>query len=116
MAKAYAETAVAFASALNSGDWKRAHALLVPSLQDTMSPSHLEREFHRLFPDSVEGSRTVVQFDEQFAMDDWPDKQPGDAGWVYVSIVGEEVIEAVTVIVADAGGALGIRSVEWGRP
>lgn len=116
MTKAYVETAVAFSSALSSGDWERAHAFLVPALQDELSPSRLRREYLRLFPDSTNGSPTIVQFDEQFAMDDWPDKQPGDVGWAYVSLCGEHVIEALTVIVTDAGGALRIRSVEWGRP
>lgn len=116
MTKTYAETAVAFASALSSGDWERAHTLLAPELQAEMPPAHLRRECLRLFPDFSESSPPIVQFDEQFAMDDWPDKRPGDAGWVYVSLCGEDVIEAVTVIVTEAGGALRIRSVEWGRP
>lgn len=116
MTKAYAETAVAFSSALSSGDWERAHAFLAPDLQAEMSPSLLRREYLRLFPDSTEGSPAIVHFDEQFAMDDWPDKQPGDVGWAYVSLCGDDVIEGVTVIVTDAGGELRIRSVEWGRP
>ena len=116
MAKRYAETAVAFSSALSSGEWERAHALLAPALQADLSPSQLQREYLRLFPDSTEGSHAIVQFDEQFAMEDWPDKQPGDAGWAYVSLCGEDVIEAVTVIVADVHGVFRIRSVEWGRP
>lgn len=116
MTKRYAETAVAFSSALSSGDWERAHAFLVPALQARLSPAALRLEYLRLFQDSPEGSPVTVQFDDQFAMDDWPDKQPGDVGWAYVSLCGEHVIEAVTVIVADVDGALRIRSVEWGRP
>ena len=116
MTKPFAETAVAFSSALSSGDWERAHALVAPAVQAELSPSRLRQEYLRLFPDSAEGPPALVQFDEQFAMDDWPDKQPGDVGWAYVSLCGEHVIEAVTVIVADVGGALRIRSVEWGRP
>ena len=105
---------MAFSSALASAGWEAAHALLVPALQAELTPARLQREYLRLFPDST--APAIVQFDEQFAMDDWPDKQPGDVGWAYVSLCGEHVIEAVTVVVADVGGTLRIRSVEWGRP
>lgn len=116
MTKGYVETAVAFSSALSRGEWERAHTFLAPALQNELTPARLRHEYLRLFPDSPKGSPTIVQFNEQFAMDDWPDKQPGDVGWAYVSLCGEHVIEAVTVIVTNAGGALRIRSVEWGRP
>jgi hypothetical protein len=49
-------------------------------------------------------------------MEEWPRKRPGDIGWVYVGIEGDDFIEAVTVVVADVDGALLIREVEWGRP
>lgn len=49
-------------------------------------------------------------------MDNWPAKQPGDVGWAYVSIFGENFVEAVAVTVAKYEGSLLIREVEWGRP
>lgn len=49
-------------------------------------------------------------------MEDWPDKKQGDVDWAYLGIEGEDFIEAVTVIVADAGSGLKIRDIQWGRP
>jgi hypothetical protein len=51
------------------------------------------------------------------SMSEWPSKQNGDVAWVYVSIHGSSAAEAVTVVVAEEGGRLAIRSIEdWGRP
>ena len=49
-------------------------------------------------------------------MDTWPTREPGDIGWAYVSIVGEGLVEAVTVVVSDSLGAPRVRELEWGRP
>ena len=49
-------------------------------------------------------------------MEAWPDKQPHDVGWAYVSIGGDVYSEAVTVVVARENGRLVIRQVEFGRP
>ena len=49
-------------------------------------------------------------------MTNWPDKRPGDVGWAYVSIVGDDFVEAVAVIIVEVGGELLIREIEWGRP
>jgi hypothetical protein len=57
-----------------------------------------------------------ISFDPQFSGQDWPAKQAGDVGWAYVTVLGEECIEAVTVFVAEQGEKLVIRDVEWGRP
>jgi hypothetical protein len=46
----------------------------------------------------------------------WPDKQPGDVGWAYVSIGGKVYSEAVVVIVATEDKHLRVRAVEFGRP
>ena len=49
-------------------------------------------------------------------MADWATRQNGDIGWVYISISGEDFLEAVTVIVSDEQGCPKIRQIEWGRP
>ena len=51
-----------------------------------------------------------------FDLDEWPKTLPHDVGWSYVSIEGDDFVEGVSVIVADVGGELLIRDVEWGRP
>ena len=49
-------------------------------------------------------------------MTSWPDKQAGDAEWVYVAMANDTYSEAVTVVVAQEPTGLVIRSIEWGRP
>jgi hypothetical protein len=49
-------------------------------------------------------------------LDYWPARQLGDVGWAYVAISGDGFSEAVTVTVADMGGRMMIRELEWGRP
>jgi hypothetical protein len=69
-----------------------------------------------MFSGYAHGPPTSVAFDEEFALEDWPAKGPGDVGWTYLSILGPDFVEAVTVTVANIDGALLIREVEWGRP
>jgi hypothetical protein len=49
-------------------------------------------------------------------MEDWPGRQPSDAGWAYVSVGGDVYSEAITVVVTREGGVLRVRTVEFGRP
>jgi hypothetical protein len=49
-------------------------------------------------------------------MTSWPDKQPADLGWAYVSIGGDVYSEAVTVVVTSEEGTPRVRAVEFGRP
>ena len=49
-------------------------------------------------------------------MTSWPEKQPSDIGWAYVSIGGDVYSEAVIVVVTSENGAARIREVEFGRP
>lgn len=114
--KAYAQIAVDFASALVNGDWVGANALLAPTLRDELSPTALRDQFFRMFRDYTDGVPTRIHFDEQFTMEEWPEKHADDVGWAYVSICGKNFVEAVAVIVTKQGGVLLIRSVEWGRP
>lgn len=63
----------------------------------------------------ADGPATSVHLDPEFSMEEWPGKQLGDVGWVYVSIQGEGFVEAVTVIVSAVDVTLTIRNIEWGR-
>ena len=47
---------------------------------------------------------------------DWPEKEPGDLAWVYVSLVGDSYVEAVSLMLAKEAEAIRIRRLEWGRP
>ncbi|AGF53519.1 ssr5092 (plasmid) [Synechocystis sp. PCC 6803] len=46
----------------------------------------------------------------------YPPMEPNDVVWLYVSLEGEDFVEAVSVIIEDREGKLAIRWLEWGRP
>jgi hypothetical protein len=107
------ETGKRFATALTSGAWSEARAMLTKGLQPQYSDAALERHYSQMIeygggPARVDG---YVLF-----MDSWATRQLRDIGWVYVSLSGEGYAEAVTVVVTDEDGAPRIREIEWGRP
>ncbi len=112
----FGEVALAFASALVNGDFTRAHSFLAPRLREQLPPNILRDEFYGMFRPYAAGEPKRLHYDEEFSMDDWPAKQPGDVGCAYVGIEGDDFVEAVSVTVSDIGGALVIRKVDWGRP
>ncbi len=114
--KPYIEVAASVASALVSGDFARANALLSPELRIRFTPDALREELFGMFRGYADGEPRSIYFDEQFQMEDWPDKQAGDVGWAYVGIEGDDFVEAVTVVVAKIKSELLIREIEWGRP
>jgi hypothetical protein len=116
MTPAYADVAVQFASALVDGDFVRAQQFLTPELRTVLSPGTLREKLLEMFRGYADGAPTRVRFDQEFSSDSWPAKQPGDLGWAYVGIEGDDFTEAVTVTVASIGGQPLIRHVEWGRP
>jgi hypothetical protein len=112
----YAEVAVAFASALVDEDFARAEALLAPELRRHLTPEALRENLYAMFRGYAEGDPRTVHFDEEFQLQEWPNKLPDDVGWVYVGIEGDDFVEAVSVVVAEVNGELFIRKVDWGRP
>jgi hypothetical protein len=112
----YAEVAVAFASALVAGDFDGAASMLASDLRRQLPPGSLREQFSAMFRGYAEGEPRAVHFDEEFQLEEWPRKRPGDVGWAYVGIEGDDFVEAVSVVVADVGGKLLIREVTWGRP
>lgn len=99
-----------FARRLVAGDFEAASAMLTPALRATLTPENLSAEYARMI-EYGGGPANAAQ--PVTTMDDWPDKQPDDLGWAYVSISGLGFDEAVSVVVTQAGQ---IRQVEWGRP
>ena len=47
-------------------------------------------------------------------LDDWPDKRARDVVWVYVSLFGDNYVEAISVTVSEEDGIMRIRDLEWG--
>ena len=107
------ELALEFARAIAAGDAVRAHGMLSTTLQASMTPEQLGDAYANMVSYG-EGPAEIIQV--MTTMDSWPDKQPNDAEWVYVAIANGSFSEAVTVVVANEGSRLVIRSIEWGRP
>lgn len=113
----YQQLAVDFAYALVDGDFSRAKEMLGPPLSDSMSVSDLRDHFDGMYRSYAEDDRpSKVWFDPEFSGDNWPAKRPGDVGWAYVAVQGNECAEAVTVFVAQSAERIFIREIEWGRP
>ena len=110
------EVAVAFASALVEGDFDRAQFFLAPSLRKQFTPAGLRDQLYAMFERYAEGNPRSIHFDARFALEDWPGKLPGDIGQAYVSINGDDFVEAVNVIVAEINHELLIRDIQWARP
>lgn len=107
------EAAQAFAGALVEGHYGEARQMLVGDAQRMYDVAGLEAAYREMVPEDLGPARLDGMVLHQ---DDWPDRQPGDLGWVYVSISTPEYGEAVTVVVAQDGEKAGVRSIEWGRP
>jgi hypothetical protein len=112
----FEEVAVNFASALVAGEFDRAATFLAPALGAELPAAALRDRFVAMFSGYAHGRATGIQFDDEFSLVEWPAKQPGDVGWVYVGIEAEDFLEAVSVTVADVDGMHLIRDIEWGRP
>jgi hypothetical protein len=112
----YLEVATAFASALVHGQFDSAYTLLDSRLKEKYTPDKLLKSFKLMYQGYSQGSPSQIHFDEEFSLQEWPGKKLNDVGWVYVSIIGEDFVEAVCVIVTKINGELLIRDIEWGRP
>jgi len=113
----FEKVAVDFATALVAGEFENARGFLSPERRSEFSADELQRRLFGMFDSYAEGDQpTGIQFDEEFSLVRWPAQLPGDLGWVYVGILGEEFVEAVSVIVSDKDGGPLIREIEWGRP
>ena len=114
--KPYEKLAVDFATSLVEARFEDARRLLFPELRKRLTTAKLKKQLAEMYSGYASGPSSRVHFDSEFSMEDWPDKKQGDVGWAYLGIEGEDFIEAVTVIVADAGSGLKIRDIQWGRP
>lgn len=111
--KTHETVASEFGRQLVAKNWEAAHSMLSADLRSKMSPSDLEEEVRDMIEyadDQITESLAVTE------MEEWPDKEESDIGWVYIALSGNTFSEAVTVVVSNEGGNLVIRSLEWGRP
>ena len=112
----HAEIAIAFARALVDGDFARAASLLTPGLCREYTEEIMREKFNAMFRNYAKGEPRSIHFEEQFQLENWPAKQPGDIGWAYVGIDGDDFVEAVSVVISEVDGKNLIREIEWGRP
>lgn len=106
-------TGVAFAEHLVAGRFEQAHQMLGRELAARWTPATLRDRYQEMVAYG-DGPIIVPGHTEHLAR--WPDRQPKDHGWIYVSITGTGFAEAVTVVVTNQDGAPRIRQLEWGRP
>lgn len=109
----YRQVALEFAQALAARDYAKAHAMTSDAYRKRMTVDQLRAAFEAIVPTDW-GTVGPVAVGE--TMTTWPDKQPADLGWAYVSIGGDVYSEAVTVVIASENGAARIRHAEFGRP
>ncbi|HET7696098.1 MAG TPA: hypothetical protein VFK57_10350 [Vicinamibacterales bacterium] len=105
--------ALRFARALTDRDYAAAYEMTSRDYRRGVTLEAMRTAFESMVPAEFGAIGSV---EAGLTMDSWPDKQPADAGWVYVSIAGDVYSEAVTVVVTREDGALKVRAVEFGRP
>lgn len=109
----HAKVGLDFCWALASRDYEAAYAMTATEYQRRTSLAALRGAFDPVVPLDW-GS--VGPIEVGHVMETWPDKQPSDMGWAYISFGGDLYSEAVTVVVMLEADSLKIRSVEFGRP
>ena len=112
---------LAFARALVEGRFHDAHDMLAPSLRDDFQSRDLEDHYRQMTEYWDAPADPVDDADATPGASEWPDKEPNDLGWVYVSIgsktpQGGVNLEAVFVRVANVSERHLITQIEWGRP
>ena len=105
--------AAAFGTALHSGDFGAAHAMLSATLADMTAASELSDEYNVL-ADDMGGVTGVGQ--PVVMLQDWPGMTEQDRAMVYVPLDGDMFSEAVMVTVSESPNGLCISGLEWGRP
>jgi hypothetical protein len=109
----YSGLGLDFATALARRDYLAAYAMTSSEYQRGTTLAERQAAFEAIVPTDWP---TVGPVERGLTMDTWPNKQPSDVGWAYISIGGEVYSEAVIVVRALEGDALKIRTVKFGRP
>ena len=109
----YKLVALGFAEALARRDYSTAWAITSKQYRTVTTMEAMQALFEAIVPTDW---KSVGPIEIGTTMESWPGQEPGDLGWVYVSIGGDVYSEAVTVVVALEDGESRIRSVEFGRP
>ena len=109
----YRQVALEFTRSLAARGHLRAYALTFQEYRKRNTVDQIRTRFETIVPTDW-GAIGPIEVGE--TMTSWPGKQPSDFGWIYVSIGGTVLSEAVTVVVTSENGEPKIREVEFGRP
>lgn len=110
----YAMMAEEFCRRLCEGHFKKAQAMLSPKLRDLFPLAKLRADWQQMTRSSQTEPMSLAL--EQHLLD-WPDRNPDDIGWCYVSVTASEFSEAVTVVVSRMPDhSERITHLEFGRP
>ena len=109
----FKEVALKFTKTLTDRDYSTAYAMTSSEYRNRANLDQMKAEFEAIVPPDW-GTMGPIEIGE--TQKDWPDKQPSDLGWVYVSIGGDVYSEAVTVVITLEKGDPKVREVEFGRP
>jgi hypothetical protein len=106
-----------FGNYLTQADYDTAYTLLAPELQQQYSPQTLRQTVEEMISYGSSPINTaIVMVDCLLTEWQYPPMETNDVVWLYVSLEGEDYLEAVSVIVHHREGILAIRWLEWGRP
>lgn len=114
--KAYEQVAIDFAQALVEARWEHARGYLTEELQARWPEHELAKTFRAMYEGYAEAPATSTLFDQELSMDEWSAKEAADVGWVYIGVLGDDFVEAVTVVVTSSQNRLAIQDIKWGRP
>jgi hypothetical protein len=107
------QIALDYARSLAARDYPKAYAMMSHGYRQNRTVDQLRIGFEAIVPRNW-GPIGPIEAGQN--MTSWPDKQPSDLGWVYVSIGGKVYSEAIIVVVTSEHGEAKIREVEFGRP
>jgi hypothetical protein len=89
---------------------------LTAELSEKFSEERLRECFYAMFRGYSDEEATEIHFDEEFSHAEWHNKASDDVGVMYVSIMGDGFVEAVTLWICVRNESLLVRDIEWGRP
>lgn len=107
------EVAEQFGKLIAKADYRAAHAFLTQETQQIYSPENFKKSVEQM---TNYWSVPIEKVISELILEDWPTKQDKDIGIVYVSLIGDGICEAVTVILTEENSDIRIRYLEWGRP
>ena len=104
-----------FGRSIAQGDYAAAHSLLTEGARAVHSQDAIKQAVEEMIAIG-DGPITDVALVSECILEDWPDKQESDVGYVYVALTGDGFCEAVTVTLTREADEIRIRELEWGRP